>query len=122
MRTAVLHGVIALLYHNHFLTRDDMVEHRGTAMVNRFLNLVFQGGGVRGVAYAGALQALPPNYKLHTVAGASAGAIVAALVGIGKTATQIRDLLSEDEFFRLIHPADSERTARLIAAVRDMRT
>lgn len=71
-------------------------------MADRFLNLVFQGGGVRGVAYAGALQALPPTFKLHTVAGASAGAIVAALVGIGKDAKEIKKLLSEDEFFQLI--------------------
>src|ERR1017187_2239396 len=34
-------------------------------MADRFLNLVFQGGGVCGVAYAGALQAVPPTFKLH---------------------------------------------------------
>ncbi|HVP48589.1 MAG TPA: patatin-like phospholipase family protein [Bryobacteraceae bacterium] len=90
-------------------------------MADRFLNLVFQGGGVRGAAYAGALQAVPPNYKIHTVAGASAGSIVAALVAIGKTPEAIKELLSDDEFFRLIQPSDSERTERLVRAFRDMR-
>jgi NTE family protein len=90
-------------------------------MADRFLNLVFQGGGVRGVAYAGALQAMPGNFKLHTVAGASAGSIVAALLAIGKSPDQIRALLSEDEFFQLIQPSDAQRTARLVAAFRDMR-
>jgi NTE family protein len=89
-------------------------------MAGRILNLVFQGGGVRGVAYAGALQSLPVDFKVHTVAGASAGSIVAALVGIGKTPAQIKQLLSEKEFFNLIQPADSQRSARLIAAFRDM--
>jgi len=90
-------------------------------MADRFLNLVFQGGGVRGVAYAGALKELPPDFKLHTVAGASAGSIVAALIAIGKTADQIKALLSKDEFFQLIQPVDSQRTARLIAAFSDIR-
>jgi len=90
-------------------------------MADRFLNLVFQGGGVRGVAYAGALQELPASFRVHTVAGASAGSIVAALLAIGKTPDQIKSLLSEKEFFQLIQPTDAQRTARLVAAFSDMR-
>jgi len=90
-------------------------------MADRFLNLVFQGGGVRGVAYAGALQELPASFRVHTVAGASAGSIVTALLAIGKTPDQIKSLLSEKEFFQLIQPTDAQRTARLVAAFSDMR-
>src|SRR5438477_6422064 len=65
------------------------------ADAERFLNLVFQGGGVRGIAYAGVLSKMPSTYKIHAVGGTSAGSIVAALVAIGKTPSQIRDLLRD---------------------------
>ncbi|KFO67772.1 phospholipase, partial [Smithella sp. SCADC] len=45
-----------------------------------YRNLVFKGGGVRGIAYLGALQYLyEHNYMQHVerVAGTSAGAITA---------------------------------------------
>lgn len=47
-------------------------------------NGVFQGGGAKGVAYVGALEALA-EVKLwfHAVAGASAGAFTAALIAAG---------------------------------------
>jgi hypothetical protein len=31
------------------------------------MNLVLQGSGVRGIAYVGALESLPPDIALHTV-------------------------------------------------------
>ena len=37
-------------------------------MPKRRLNLVFQGGGVRGVAYAGVLDAMPPHLEVVAVA------------------------------------------------------
>lgn len=50
----------------------------------RLLNGVFKGGGARGVAYAGALEATARNRVwFHAVAGASAGAITASLVATG---------------------------------------
>jgi len=36
------------------------------------VNLVFQGGGVRGIAYAGALETCPGNTRIEGVAGTSA--------------------------------------------------
>ncbi|MBZ5603542.1 MAG: patatin-like phospholipase family protein [Acidobacteriia bacterium] len=82
-------------------------------MAERYLNLVFQGGGVRGIAYAGALHKMPPDYKLHTVAGASAGSIVAALLAIGKRPADIKQVLSDPELFALIEPEESKRATRL---------
>jgi NTE family protein len=62
-----------------------------------FTNLVFEGGGVRGLAYIGALQAVEdagirPNVK--AVAGTSAGAITAALVALGYTAEELGTTLT----------------------------
>ncbi|MEM7802515.1 MAG: patatin-like phospholipase family protein, partial [Chloroflexota bacterium] len=50
---------------------------------NLYRNMVFKGGGMRGIAYMGALEQLEPLNFLHNierVAGASAGAITAVLM------------------------------------------
>lgn len=52
-----------------------------------YRNLVFKGGGVRGIAYMGALEVLEKVGVLKNikrVAGTSSGAIAAALVSFGK--------------------------------------
>lgn len=56
-----------------------------------FTNLVFEGGGAKGIAYAGALQVLEQAGilgQVTAVAGASAGAITATLVGLGFSADE----------------------------------
>jgi len=87
---------------------------------DRYLNLVFQGGGVRGIAYAGALSGMPSHCKIHAVAGTSAGAIVAALLAIGTTPTALKDILSDRELFGLLADAEVERFRRLEAMWRDV--
>lgn len=50
-----------------------------------FKNLVFEGGGVKGIAYAGALEILDKEgilQNIERVAGTSAGAMMAVLVGL----------------------------------------
>ena len=50
-----------------------------------FRNLVFQGGGVKASAYHGALRVLEDEEilpQIERVAGASAGAVVAALLSM----------------------------------------
>ena len=59
-----------------------------------FTNLVFEGGGVKGIAYAGALEVLDrPEYAIlpnvTAVAGTSAGAITAALVAARCTPAEL---------------------------------
>lgn len=64
-------------------------------------NLVFQGGGVKGIAYVGALQVLQAQDLLRSVeqvAGTSAGAITAALVAVGATADEMNSILSSTDF------------------------
>lgn len=50
-----------------------------------YTNLVFEGGGVKGIAYAGALQVLDTRgilSQIERVAGTSAGAITACMVSL----------------------------------------
>lgn len=53
---------------------------------------VFEGGGIRGLALAGAAAAvMDSGYSFDRVAGTSAGALVASLIAAGYTAQEIRD-------------------------------
>jgi len=55
-------------------------------MTYPFKNLVFEGGGVKGAAYVGAMQALDENKilgNIERICGTSAGAITAVLIGLG---------------------------------------
>ncbi len=59
-------------------------------------NLVFEGGGIRGLAYSGALIALEKENKLRhvqRVGGTSIGALAAGLYAVGFTPKEIRDLV-----------------------------
>jgi NTE family protein len=58
------------------------------------VDLVFEGGGVKGVGLAGAYATLESRgYEPQNVAGASAGAITAALVAAGYSADELRDVV-----------------------------
>lgn len=64
-------------------------------------NLCFQGGGVRGAAYAGAMQILHERGMLsgvRRVAGTSAGAITAALMACGCGAQGLTDAITSTNF------------------------
>lgn len=64
-----------------------------------FENLVFEGGGNKGMAYVGALQVLESAGILRSikrVAGASAGAIIAALISLGYDSRDLREFLEQD--------------------------
>jgi NTE family protein len=57
-------------------------------------NLVFEGGGVKGIAYAGAVEALSERGQLEgvkRVAGTSVGAAVAALLALGAKSQEIQE-------------------------------
>ncbi len=57
---------------------------------------VFQGGGVRGIAFVGALEvAETRGYRWKRVAGTSSGAIVAALLAAGYRAVEMKAMLTE---------------------------
>ncbi|TYR81651.1 patatin-like phospholipase family protein [Priestia megaterium] len=55
---------------------------------------VFEGGGVRGIAFTGAVQAMEEhNVEWERLAGTSAGAIIAALLASGYKSSEIRKKL-----------------------------
>ena len=73
--------------------------------LNRFCgkyeNLVFEGGGMRGIAFGGVLKFFEDHNLMQYVkrlAGSSAGSIVAAAVAIGYTGTEIIDILDKTDF------------------------
>src|ERR1044072_74495 len=70
-------------------------------MSYNFTNLVFEGCGVKGIAYAGALQVLADCgilSQIKQVAGTSAGAITATLVALGYTAPEIKSIIMSMDF------------------------
>jgi len=70
-------------------------------MVYNFKNLVFEGGGVKGIAYVGALDVLTEKGILDQVVrvgGTSAGAINAILIGLGFTTDETKNILWEINF------------------------
>ncbi|HET9844057.1 MAG TPA: patatin-like phospholipase family protein, partial [Gammaproteobacteria bacterium] len=66
-------------------------------------NIVFEGGGTRGVIYAGVIETLEayqilPN--VQRVAGSSAGAIAATLVAVGFTGAELTKAFTEEINFK----------------------
>jgi NTE family protein len=73
-----------------------------TAQPERDLrNLALEGGGVKGLAYPGALQVMQAEGvlpEIENVAGTSAGSIVAALIALGYTPEQMQALMLDLDF------------------------
>ena len=65
------------------------------------VDLVFEGGGVKGIGLAGAFGYLDEQgFKAERVAGTSAGAITAALVAAGYSGEDLRSLVLEEMKFK----------------------
>lgn len=65
-------------------------------MAYQFRNLVFEGGGVKGIAYIGAMQVLEEKgilTNIQRVGGTSVGAINAVLIALGFNNAEQRDVL-----------------------------
>ncbi len=88
----------------------------------RYLNLVFQGGGVRGIAYAGVLDKMPPYCEIHATGGTSAGAIVAGLLAIGKRGAELREILLDKELYGLLDAEETRRFNRISKALTELGT
>jgi len=70
-----------------------------------FRNLVFEGGGVKGIAYVGAMQVLEAKGILKDivrVGGTSAGAINATLLGLNYSVDETMQTLSRLNFRRFL--------------------
>ena len=70
-------------------------------------NLVLEGGGVKGIAYIGALAALEQSGMytgIKRVAGSSAGGIIAMLVGLGYSVEELDEIVRNLNFLDLMDP------------------
>lgn len=71
---------------------DRMEEHKT-------INLVLSGGGVKGIAYVGAFEAVESKgYKWGNIAGVSSGAIAGAFLGAGYKAGDLKTVMEEFDF------------------------
>src|SRR3712207_6668476 len=84
---------------------DGAVEEQRT-----YVDLVFEGGGVRGNALVGALSVLEERgFRPQNVAGTSAGAIVATALAAGYSAAEQRQIIGELDFTRFTDTAWEDR-------------
>jgi len=71
-------------------------------MASQFRNLVFEGGGVKGIAYIGAMQVMNQRGYLgdhiKRVGGTSAGAINALIYSLGYDIHEQQEILNSTDF------------------------
>lgn len=66
-------------------------------------NAVFSGGGVKGIAFVGAIKVFEEmGYRFRKLAGTSSGAIVASLLAAGYTGDEINQLIRTLDYKRII--------------------
>ena len=76
------------------ITEERMSSDGVAAAEGGSVDLVFEGGGVKGIGLAGAFSLLEERgYRAQNVAGTSAGAITAALIAAGYTAAELREIV-----------------------------
>lgn len=71
------------------------------SQTHQYENLVFEGAGIRGIAYSGVIKQLQQQgvlHHIHKVGGTSAGAITAMMVSLGYTADELYDVVSQTKF------------------------
>jgi NTE family protein len=64
-------------------------------------NLVFEGAGIRGIAYCGAIKEMESAgimKPVEKVGGTSAGAVVALTISLGYTGREIQDIIAKTNF------------------------
>lgn len=62
------------------------------------VTLVMKGGGIKGLAYVGALEVLRDHYSFDRFVGTSAGAITALLLAAGYSTDDLKDILQKKDF------------------------
>ncbi|MCA9490647.1 MAG: patatin-like phospholipase family protein [Myxococcales bacterium] len=74
-----------------------------------YTNIVFEGGGAKGIAYMGAIEVLEQEgiYPKHVlrVAGASSGSFLAAMLAIGMSSQELTQMLAETDLEAVMRDA-----------------
>ncbi len=88
------------------------------------VDLVFEGGGVKGIALVGAFSTLEERgYEPQNMAGASAGAIVAALIAAGYSSSELRNIIGELDYDHFKDEAWEDRiplAGRSLSVLKDL--
>lgn len=85
----------------HLAFEEAVYLNREAKMTYPFRNLVFEGGGVKGIAYVGAMKVLEQEgilKQITRVGGTSAGAINAVLFAAGYDSKETFNILNELDF------------------------
>ena len=85
---------IELLEYKNKISRADQID-----------SLVFSGGGAKGLAYAGVIDELENRgilKDIKMVAGASAGAIIALVFGLGYNSEEIIEIIKNTNFAKFL--------------------
>jgi NTE family protein len=87
------------------------------------VDLVFEGGGVKGIALVGAYSVLEEQgYEPQNMAGASAGAITAALIAAGYGSGELKKIIAELDYDRFKDEAWEDRfpIGRTLSILKDL--
>lgn len=85
--------MVALFFISHILLGGDIMG------IKKFADGVFEGGGIKAIAFAGALKVIEDKgFIWRNVAGTSAGSMVASLISVGYTANEIKNLMEKAEY------------------------
>ncbi len=71
-----------------------------------YKNIVFEGAGIRGIAYAGVVKTLEKNNLMDSikkVGGTSAGAIIAMMISLGYDSQEIQQIIGSTKFQKFNH-------------------
>lgn len=87
-----------------------MADGTTTTTDEKRVDLVFEGGGVKGLGLVGALSVLEERgFQFQHVAGTSAGAIVASLVAAGYNSRELHDIMEQQDFRSFMDPTWEDR-------------
>jgi NTE family protein len=86
-------------FHMRFIIFSSLISVLSSSAFGQpYKNLVFEGGGMRGISYAGALKELEQRGllgELEKVGGTSVGAITALTLALGYKAHEIESIIAE---------------------------
>ncbi len=89
----MLKGILLIIF--------TVIFNYGFSQTNKYENLVFEGAGIRGIAYAGVLKGMENagiTNNIAKVGGTSAGAITALMVSLGYNSNEIYEIVSKTKF------------------------
>ena len=110
----LLKSEVCVLKHTQNVNPTDQIVFRDIDEVKKnrdYEYLVFSGGGIKGISFAGVLEELHKldiiysqsnELKLKGIAGTSAGSIISALLAVGYTPTELIDVMTNIDYEKIV--------------------